>query len=1225
MAKVFVSYAGPDLALAAELHDWLEADGHEVFLDRDPRNGIAVGDEWVRRLHERLRWANALLCVITTDYLASSWCTAELNTARLLGTRILPVRPGIVVHPLLDDVQHTDLTDPATARARVARALAEIDAAGDPHWPDGRSPFPGLAPLDIDRHRVFFGREREVADLVELVTENHGGTLVVGPSGCGKSSLLRAGLVPAMTGLPGVSPVVVPGHDAIRVLAHHEAQHPLVMIDQLEEVLCRSDVDERAALAARLRELNARTVCTIRPEHLTRLLSDPHLGDLCRRVYPVVPLRAEALRQIIEKPAAIAGITVDDRLTARMVSDTGDGTALPLLAYTLAELSEGVRRGGRLSAGRYDALGGVRGALLEQANAALHATIASGHTERAVLAALLSLVTVDEHGQPVRRHSHSLPEHTEFVARHLLTTDTVAGNNVVGVAHEAFLTEWPPLAEAIVEHAAALRTRRAVEHAAGEWSTAGRTSSRLWQGAHLHAAHEDVTGRIDLSRTAGDFLRASLRHDRFRRTRTVVVLSVLLVLALIAAAVAYNRQQIAETRQAEAEARHRVALAQQLVTRADALGDHYTSASLRLAVVARHVDPGNSTALSRLAQTLTGTGYLGELPDQTEAVYARHSPLLATTGFDGAITVRGETSHRLAVPGTHLHTPAFSPDGRLLAAVAGNREVLLWDLTGTAPRQVGPSLPGDYTFSSDLTFTPDSGTLVAAGGGTVQRWDTTDPAHPKAAGPDLHRADKHDQGVAYSPAGNTVVIGSSLWDASNRHLGDLPGQHGPVQAVAFSADGKVLAGLSYGTVVLFDVADPDHPRFLRQLPDNSALISSLAFSPQGRTLAVGSQSGSTLWDVSDPDAPRPLDELPHRHSGEVATVSFSPDGRTLATAGGRAGALWDLTGRLRPRPAGVPFGGGVVSLDFSPDGKVLAVGGVDRATLWQLTDPASPRTLGTSSSGRSNEVAFAADGRALAVGDTIQDVTDPANPRQTRRMEASQIKFSADGKLLATTSKGSGNVTLWDARDPESRMTELFTYGAQAVTFSPDSRMLVVSGRGGSVDVMDMHSPSAPIRLGGHVTTTSLGTFSADSQVLLSVGAGGHALVWDMRNAKTPLRLGQPIPDVAQAAFAPRGRLLATGSADGTVTLWDVSDPASPRRLGQPLPRRSNGPLSFSPDGTLLATADSHDGVQLWDFSELRAVLDDPVRAACAIVGQGLSEVDWEQIVSGVPYRDTCS
>lgn len=53
-----------------------------------------------------------------------------------------------------------------------------------------------------------------------------------------------------------------------------------------------------------------------------------------------------------------------------------------------------------------------------------------------------------------------------FVARRLLTTDTDNSRVVIGVAHEAFLSAWPPLAQAIAENVSALRARRSVEHAA---------------------------------------------------------------------------------------------------------------------------------------------------------------------------------------------------------------------------------------------------------------------------------------------------------------------------------------------------------------------------------------------------------------------------------------------------------------------------------------------------------------------------------------------------------------------------------------------------------------------------------------------------------------------------------------------------------------------------------------------------------------------------------------
>ncbi|MBW0009819.1 MAG: toll/interleukin-1 receptor domain-containing protein, partial [Pseudonocardiales bacterium] len=108
MARVFVSHASEDLALAREVHQWLIETGHEVFLDQDLRDGIALGELWRQRLQERLRWADAVVCVVTSAYMASTWCAAEVAAAQSRGSRLLPLRvePDLA-HPLLSEVQHT--------------------------------------------------------------------------------------------------------------------------------------------------------------------------------------------------------------------------------------------------------------------------------------------------------------------------------------------------------------------------------------------------------------------------------------------------------------------------------------------------------------------------------------------------------------------------------------------------------------------------------------------------------------------------------------------------------------------------------------------------------------------------------------------------------------------------------------------------------------------------------------------------------------------------------------------------------------------------------------------------------------------------------------------------------------------------------------------------------------------------------------------------------------
>ncbi|MGH8571574.1 MAG: hypothetical protein ACREX8_03225, partial [Gammaproteobacteria bacterium] len=43
-------------------------------LDQDLRDGIALGEQWEQRLHERLRWANAVLNDLR-DHLVERSCT----------------------------------------------------------------------------------------------------------------------------------------------------------------------------------------------------------------------------------------------------------------------------------------------------------------------------------------------------------------------------------------------------------------------------------------------------------------------------------------------------------------------------------------------------------------------------------------------------------------------------------------------------------------------------------------------------------------------------------------------------------------------------------------------------------------------------------------------------------------------------------------------------------------------------------------------------------------------------------------------------------------------------------------------------------------------------------------------------------------------------------------------------------------------------------------------
>ena len=262
MARVFVSHSGRDARPSGEVHRWLVEDGHEAFLDHDLLDGIELGEEWEQRLHERLRWADAAVCLVSAAYVESRWCTTELGVARSWGRRLLPVsvEPGFT-HPMLPSVQYVDLAGDADgARKALRTALVRLDAAAGWAWPDGRSPFPGLAAFDGERHRVFFGRKDEIVEIAGLLRspaeQARGEALfLVGPSGCGKSSLVRAGLLPLMREEPGwhcLAPIV-PGSDPVAALVSELVPLARGVGVDTDQVLSWVDGDGLAAGLDRIR------------------------------------------------------------------------------------------------------------------------------------------------------------------------------------------------------------------------------------------------------------------------------------------------------------------------------------------------------------------------------------------------------------------------------------------------------------------------------------------------------------------------------------------------------------------------------------------------------------------------------------------------------------------------------------------------------------------------------------------------------------------------------------------------------------------------------------------------------------------------------------------------------------------------------------------------------------------------------------------------------------
>lgn len=150
MTAIFISHSSADSAAAADMKRWLEAQGHtSLFLDFDPEAGIKGGSDWEQTLYQKLRQCQAVIALLTPNWLTSKWCFAELVQARERGKVIFPVKiQPCEVHDVFNDAQHIDFTvEPEDGYQRLRISLLErgLDPLDVFDWDPSRPPLPWFA------------------------------------------------------------------------------------------------------------------------------------------------------------------------------------------------------------------------------------------------------------------------------------------------------------------------------------------------------------------------------------------------------------------------------------------------------------------------------------------------------------------------------------------------------------------------------------------------------------------------------------------------------------------------------------------------------------------------------------------------------------------------------------------------------------------------------------------------------------------------------------------------------------------------------------------------------------------------------------------------------------------------------------------------------------------------------------------------------------------------
>lgn len=1121
-------------------------------------------------------------------------------------------------------------------RQRFPYEYTRFSAQFDPGavLPDAPCPYRGLQPFEIEHAEFYFGREAMIKQLVSEAMSNSLIT-VVGASGCGKSSLIRAGLVAALSDRAlrsdGVRVCIFrPGPDPFGALstslieyvepeitnvqrlaqAHKLADHLrrrllsmsdvatrlrhkqpnlarlVLIVDQFEEVFteCREEPLREAFGELLLRaseETTITVVLVLRADFYGRVLLNRWLGEAGRaQFFTVFSMTQKELRDAIERPALMTGREFERGLTERILADVaGEPGNLPLLEFALTELWNLQTAQGLLTHEAYEKIGGVRKAIAWRAESIFNDLDKEGHGE--IVQHILQRLTHYDQGIERTRRRVRLDE---------LSTPRAPDDRVNLVVKRLadsrlLVTEWDEMIGAAtveVSHEALLQNWERLcrwlddAHALGLWREKLASLLKTWKEANQD---EGALLRGAPLSEAQKWL-TEVSQDLHELERRFIEDS----LDLREREAAEQAEQQRQKARLDAELRASSRLRRWVL----GLG---ISILVAIVLVTAALVLLNVTAEER---DLRATEVAIRSTTEAKAVFERDSRstdvVLQNTQVAG-IAVELDSAEQTRSTAIAAQTTAESEafirataqalaesDRNLMDA--SRREAFVEKLAFASMSE----LEGNYELALLLAIEAEraSHSLEAD---TALRLLFSHEGYPLVLLPGSKYEHISRASASWSPDGLRIVtiyqdFVPQLWYAGTGTKGSVLNV-GEVRHIAWSPDGNHLVTVSTDdTARVWNAATGAKELTLSGHKEN---VLHAEWSPNGdRIVTAGADDTARVWDVKTGAVLAVLSG----HTDDVSYVAWNRNTNWIVTVGK------DETARVWDAETGIErtiLGSRITDAKWSPDGRrIVTVQWDNVARVWDAETGAELVAL----VGHRDDIFHVAWN---PTGSRIVTVSEDKTACIWNAETGAKVDtlygqngglryamWSPDGKYILTSEDHA--VQVWDL---EAR-TEPFVLGCptdtiENVAWSPDSCCVLTTGEEGAARVWHISSRGEVALFGTLGTWKHMyrAEWSPDGNHVVTSGTNGTARIWSTNTSNQVVEFADQTGDVKNAVWSPDGNRIAAAVEGGIARVWDAETGAEVVALNGHMGEVTY--VAWSQDGTRIATSSEDDTARVWN------------------------------------------